>query len=109
MKAMISMPMGGKTKEEIDAVFERAKTALEGMGYIVLDTRFHLSEDMMDLFGVGNRPLRYLGESLNDMSKCGAVYFVEGWNTARGCRIEHHAAKEYGLKVLYEEEGESEE
>ena len=101
--AMISMPMGGKSKEEIDEVFEKTKANLEKMGLVVFDTRFHLDEDMMNVFRVKNRPLQYLAESLNMMSKCDLVYFVKGWEEARGCRVEHHAAKEYNLAMLYEE------
>mgnify|MGYP004482326911 FL=1 len=36
------------------------------------------------------------------MSRCDSVYFAEGWEAARGCRIEHEAAVAYGLEVLYE-------
>ena len=104
MKAMISMPMGGKTKEEIDAVFERAKTALEVMGYDVVNTRFVLSEEHLAELGVKNKPLAYLAYSLEIMSMVDAVYFCEGWNTARGCRVEHYAAKSYGIPTMYEGE-----
>lgn len=31
-----------------------------------------------------------------------AVYFVDGWQEARGCRIEHDAAVAYGVKRIYE-------
>lgn len=37
------------------------------------------------------------------MSKCNAAYFCTGWENARGCRIEHAAAKAYGLQILYED------
>lgn len=30
-----------------------------------------------------------------------AVYFDNGWNNARGCRIENQICKEYGIKCLY--------
>lgn len=32
-----------------------------------------------------------------------AAYFCRGWEQARGCRIEHEAAKSYGLEIIYEE------
>ena len=28
--------------------------------------------------------------------------FCKGWENARGCRIEHEAAKAYGLEIIYE-------
>ena len=38
------------------------------------------------------------------MSKCDAVLFCQGWENARGCCIEHEAAKKYGVLILYEED-----
>lgn len=40
--------------------------------------------------------------SIENMSLCHAAYFCKGWESARGCRIEHEVAKAYGLKILYE-------
>lgn len=34
--------------------------------------------------------------------KTEAAYFCKGWEKARGCRIEHEAAKAYGLEIIYE-------
>lgn len=101
-RAMISMPMGGKSKQEIDEVFNRAKTTLEGMGYDVAETRLVLSEKHLKQVGVKNIPLAYLAYSLEVMSEVDAVYFVSGWTGARGCRIEYEAAYRYGLKIIGE-------
>lgn len=38
---------------------------------------------------------------LEGMSSCNVIYFCPGWENARGCRIEHDAAAEYGLEVMY--------
>ena len=105
MKAMISMPMGGKTREEIDVVFNRAKAVLEGMGYKVANTRFVLSEGYLAEMGMKNIPLAYLAHSLEIMSMVDMVYFCDGWVHARGCRVEHHTAKSYGIPTMYEGEG----
>ena len=40
------------------------------------------------------------------MSDCEAVYFCDGWKHARGCRIEHMLAEEYGLNIIYQEKEE---
>ena len=53
--------------------------------------------------GVEQIPLCFLAKSLECMSACHAVYFCRGWENARGCRIEHEAAKAYGLTIIYEE------
>lgn len=49
-------------------------------------------------------PIFYLAQSLEQMAKCSAVYFCQGWESARGCRIEHEVASRYGLAIYYEEE-----
>ena len=35
------------------------------------------------------------------MSKCDLVVFVKGYESARGCNIEHECAKQYGYDILY--------
>lgn len=105
MKAMLSQPMGGKTVEEIVATRERAIAALEGMGYEIVNTLFtdeYYSDRKAEERGVVNRPLMFLAKSLENMSLCHAAYFCKGWENARGCRIEHEAAKAYGMTIIYE-------
>ena len=105
-KAMLSQPMANKTQEEIIAVRERAIAALEARGYEVVNTLFTnewYSKESMEKRGVVNIPLCFLAKSLENMSLCHAVYFCKGWEQARGCRIEHEAAKAYGMKIIYEE------
>lgn len=95
MKIMISQPMAGK---EYDAILrEREKTVrkLEAMGHTVADTV--LTVEPPD---EGNVSLFYLSYSLNLMSQCDGVFFLPGWENARGCRIEHEVAEGYGLKVF---------
>lgn len=104
-KAMISHPMGGRSESEIVATRESAIRALEGMGYEVVNTLFTdewYSRESMANRGVVQVPLCFLAKSLENMSLCDAAYFCKGWENARGCKIEHEAAKQYGLKILYE-------
>lgn len=105
-KAMLSQPMAGKSDAEIIAARERAIAALEARGYEVVNTLFTdewYSKDAMQERGVVQVPLCFLSKSLENMSLCHAAYFCEGWENARGCKIEHAAAKAYGLEILYEE------
>lgn len=105
-KAMLSQPMAGKTQEEIVATREKAIAALTANGYQVVNTLFTdewYSREKMEERGVVQIPLCFLAKSLENMSLCHAAYFCKGWENARGCRIEHEAAKAYGLTILYEE------
>lgn len=105
-KAMLSQPMAGKTNEEIIATREKAISVLKEKGYEIINTLFTdewYSKDAMTERGVVQIPLCFLAKSLENMSRCHAVYFCKGWENARGCRIEHEAAVAYGLEILYEE------
>ena len=106
MKAMLSQPMAGKSDEEIINTRNRAIDALTERGYEIVNTLFTdewYSQKTMKERGVENIPLCFLAKSLENMSLCHAAYFCKGWEEARGCRIEHEAAKAYGLKIIYEE------
>ena len=105
MKAMLSQPMGGKTNEEIVATREKAIKVLTSKGYEVVNTLFTdewYNPENMEKRGVVQIPLCFLAKSLENMSLCHAAYFCKGWENARGCRIEHEAAKAYGLEIIYE-------
>ena len=105
MKAMLSQPMAGKTEHGIIETRERAITALKENGYDVVNTLFTdewYSNESMEARGVVQIPICFLAKSLENMSLCHAVYFCKGWENARGCRIEHEAAKAYGLEIIYE-------
>ena len=104
-KAMLSQPMGGKTDEEIIETRNRAIKKLEEMGYEIINTLFTdewYSPESMESRGVVNKPLCFLAKSLENMSLCHAAFFCKGWESARGCRIEHEAAKAYGMVIIYE-------
>lgn len=104
-KAMISQPMAGKTDQEIVDARERAISILKEKGYEVVNTLFTdewYSKESMKNRGVVQIPLCFLAKSIENMSKCHAAYFCKGWDTARGCKIEHDVAKAYGLEILYE-------
>lgn len=104
-KAMLSQPMAGLSDEEIVETRNKAVKALEDSGYEIVNTLFTdewYSKEQMESRGVVQIPLCFLAKSLENMSLCHAAYFCKGWENARGCRIEHEAAKAYGLEIIYE-------
>lgn len=103
---MLSQPMAGKTEKEIIDTRNRAVAELEKRGFEIVNTLFTdewYSQQSMKQRGVVQIPLCFLAKSLENMSLCHAAYFCKGWENARGCRIEHEAAKAYGLEIIYEE------
>lgn len=105
-KAMLSQPMAGKSEQEIIDTRNHSIAALKAKGFDIVNTLFTdewYSKETMEGRGVVQIPLCFLAKSLENMSLCHAVYFCKGWEKARGCRIEHEAAKAYGLEIIYEE------
>lgn len=105
-KAMLSQPMACKSEEEIIATREKAIKVLKEKGFEIVNTLFTdewYSKENMAERGVVQIPLCFLAKSLENMSLCHAAYFCKGWENARGCKIEHEAAKAYGLEIIYEE------
>jgi Asp-tRNA(Asn)/Glu-tRNA(Gln) amidotransferase A subunit family amidase len=83
--------MKGKTQEQIRS--ERAETVkqLEDRGYEVVDTVFP------DFSNQGNVPLKYLAKSIEAIADVEFVFFMPGWENARGCRIEHQCCVDYEI------------
>ena len=108
-KAMISQPMNGLTDEEIEETRNKAIRHLDRLGYKVVSTLFkdnwYNNSSMKDR-GVMDIPVYYLARSLESMSFCDVVYFCDGWEDYRGCRIEHEVAEAYGLDIIYAEDEE---
>jgi hypothetical protein len=96
MKVMISQPMRGKTNEQIRKERSELIFELENKGYEVLDTVFDIAPKD------GDEAIFYLSESIKYLAKADAVFFMKGWEKARGCKIEHEVAVEYDKQVFYE-------
>lgn len=104
-KAMISQPMNGIRENEIRDTRNRAIRKLESLGYEVINTYFTgewYRDENIKKRGAEHIGLYFLSKSLENMSKCDAVYFCKGWEAATGCKIEYEAAVAYGLKIIEE-------
>lgn len=95
-RLFISQPMKDKTNEEILAVREKAielaKIAV-GEDVEIIDSFFKDAPPDAN-------PLWFLGKSLELLSTADVAYFAEGWENARGCKIEHDCATAYGIYVI---------
>lgn len=96
---MISQPMRGLSDEEILRVREEVRNKMEQMGFRFVDSFFN--EFDKETKDVKNVPIYYLSKSIEKMSQCDVVVFVDGWDKARGCQIEHDVAEKYELEVRY--------
>ena len=95
-KLFISQPMKGKTNSEILAERKEAERLAKNA--------LHEDVEIIDSFfkdaPADANPLWFLGEALKLLSEADAAYFAEGWETARGCKIEHTCAQEYGIHII---------
>ena len=99
MKVMISQPMNGIPDQEVRRIQNDIKKKFEKYHIEVMDS-FITEEADKDLRNPG---VFYLGRTLmNFLSDADAIYFVEGWEKARGCRIERRICEEYGIMILDE-------
>lgn len=95
MKIMISQPMRGKTNEQIKQERAAVVKQLEAEGHEVIDTVFDTTPK-----GV-NEAIYFLSKSIEFIGQADGVVFMPGWNTARGCIIEHQVATSYNKFVKY--------
>ncbi len=97
MKIFISQPMKDLSEEEIRHNRMKAVKKIKSL--------YGDDAEIIDSFieGEGNS-LWYLGKSIELLSTADVAYFLKGWNTARGCRIEYMCASNYGIGAYFEEE-----
>ena len=97
MKIFISQPMKDLSEEEIRHNRMKAVKKIKSL--------YGDDAEIIESFieGEGNS-LWYLGKSIELLSTADVAYFLKGWNTARGCRIEYMCASNYGIGAYFEEE-----
>ena len=95
--------MSGLSDEEVKErryeVIDRLQKLYPGSEFI---DSFIESSSEYDIEENGCVPLKYLAISLKHMADADLVYFVNGWQKARGCIIEHICAELYSLKIFEE-------
>lgn len=95
-KIMISQPMRGKTNELIKEERKVLVQEFEDKGYEVLNTVFDEAPKNVD------EAIWFLSKSIEYLAQADIIFFMKGWEKARGCKIEHEVAVEYGKEVIYE-------
>lgn len=96
MRVMISLPMDGKSEDDIKSEWTKVANALCDLHIDVVDTLFQ-DEYPGECLHPG---LYYMAKTVDVMSNVDAVFFHKDWNSARGCRIERKIAEAYGIKIL---------
>ena len=95
-KLFISLPMAGKSEEEIRikmAAYKENAEYLMGEELELIDS--FIDKAPGDIKDVG---VQCLGKSIMMMADADVVYFGRGWRSARGCIVEYEVA--YRYKIL---------
>lgn len=95
-KIMISQPMRGKTNKLIKEERKVLVQEFEDKGYEVLDTVFDEAPKNVD------EAIWFLSKSIEYLAQADIIFFMKGWEKARGCKIEHEIAVEYDKEIIYE-------
>jgi hypothetical protein len=103
-KLFISQPMRGLTDEQILQAREIIRIKAEQQ----IGEKVELIDSFISEYpGEINKsiPVWYLGKSIQFLSQADIAYFGGDWFNARGCKIEHEIAKEYGIDRIEDMEG----
>lgn len=101
MRLFISIPMNGRTDEEVFAEIEQIKKVFNDY---ISETAPDESVEFVNTFIQDEapdeciaKPVWYLGESIKILSTCDAILKAPNSHKSRGCHIEQQVAKTYGL------------
>ena len=104
-RIFISQPMRGKTDKDIlnernDAI-NKVKEMYPDDEIVIAESYFSDFNDKKLEETKINIPLFYLGQSFLKLAESDIACFCKGWEDARGCLLEHTAAKGYGIETIY--------
>lgn len=108
MRIFISQPMRNKTQKTIET---RRNKIIKAIKERYLNEHIDFVDSFADEgekefwkknnIDLGNEPVWSLGKSIEKLATATLAYFDEGWENARGCRIEHRICEDYGISTLH--------
>ena len=105
-RVFISIPMNGRSYQEIKKDMQRVILKLND--YKLKSTKYKLINSLLNLDKIKfskecrNKSVECLSRSIKYLATADIAYFCKGWKKARGCKIEHGIAKQYGIKIVEE-------
>lgn len=108
MKVYISLPISGQPIKERMAYAEQVKKELEctyrrTWGY----SKFGDKLNIITPFDVNENEdkdsyARKMGNDIEALLECDAIYLCEGWQNSKGCMAEFEMARIYGKEIILE-------
>lgn len=96
MKVMICQPMNGKSEEQIRQERDELINKIQEEGDTYIATIFQ--DEVPKGFDI---PIYYLAKSIEAIAYADKIIFMDGWDKARGCIIEHEVATSYDKIISY--------
>lgn len=101
--AVISQPMKNVDPDKVKLQREKAEAAVRAAGYEPIDTVYEKDFTYdVDSDNIVNPALWHMGLALARLSQAHVIYMCDGWDTTRGCTLEHQAALAFGIDIMYE-------
>ena len=100
----ISIPISGHDLEEVKA---KAKDIIECILWDELGIEKGL--DIITPFDVNENEdkdsyARKMGNDIEALLECDAIYLCEGWQNSKGCMAEFEVARIYGKEIMFEKQ-----
>ena len=100
----ISIPISGHDLEEVKA---KARVVRVRLLYDVFGLKKGQHRpDVITPFDVCPEPDKpysyYMGEDIEALLECDAIYLCEGWQNSKGCMAEFGVARIYGKEIMFE-------
>ena len=101
-RVMFSQPMANKTYAEIcdtkydtaEKLADKIKKTLRVEAFAIMNTTVPNHEEKTDI--------ECFAESIGYLAKADLLVMCNGWENARGCKLEHDIAEAYGVPIMYE-------
>lgn len=94
MKIYISLPISGRPMDEVRNESEKAKAAIEKLGYVPVSP--------LDVSPDPDAPYsEHIGKDFFALLECDAIVLLKGFFVLRRCLLEHEAARIYGKQIFY--------
>lgn len=101
VKVFVSQPMNGKTDEEIQTERRKILAAMTAEFNEIEEVQSYFDDfnDPSKNENIKHKPVAYLGASISKLAEADVAVFASGWESARGCKIEHTIATAYGINI----------
>lgn len=105
-KLFIAQPMHGLSIPDIQA--SRVKPLSKLVKYIKGkyddEVGIYIIDNLHHDIPADSPRLKFLGVSIMNLADADLVYFLHGWENAKGCKVEMKACEEYGINHICEDE-----